>query len=119
MTTLAVGALMLAPELIIQIVFGKSYLEAAPLMRIMAPLLVATVFSHFAMQQGLVVHHKDRLYLIIIVSIGLLSLPLNYFGISLYGLAGASWAKLLVEIVLALVSWLVFIRVKKADSPAK
>lgn len=118
-TTVAVSALMVAPELIIQIVFGKNYIEAAPLMRVMAPLLVATVFSHFAMQQGLVVHHKDRVYLLIIVATGLLSLPLNYFCISRFGLAGAAWAKLLVEVVLALVSWLVFMRVKKEASSAK
>lgn len=115
-TSISVLVLVSIPEVFIKLVFGAEYLEAVPYLQIMAPLLLATTFSHFAMQQGLIIYHKDRKYLIIVVVVGFLSLPLNYFGIKLFGLYGAAWAKLLVEVSLAIIAWLMFYRFWKTRS---
>jgi PST family polysaccharide transporter len=113
---LSVVVLVGVPELFINLVFGADYLDTVPFLQIMAPVLLATTFSHFAMQQGLIIYHEDRKYLIIVVAVGLLSLPLNYVGIKLFGLYGAAWAKLLVEVSLAIIAWIVFYRMWKSKS---
>lgn len=112
-TAISALVLVFAPAPFIKLVFGEAYLAAVPMLQIMAPVLMATAFSHFAMQQGLVIYHKDRSYLLVVVGIGFLSLLLNYTGIAFYGLTGAAWAKLFVEMALALTAWIVFLRVKK------
>lgn len=118
-TTLSAVVLMMVPDVFVNLVFGSGYLDASPLLQIMAPMLIATGFSHFAMQQGLIIYHKDRPYLIIIVTAGLLSLPLNYFGISWFGLVGVAYTKLVVDVVLAVMAWIVFLKVQKNSALQK
>lgn len=108
----AVVMALLAPFLV-QLVFGKEYAAAAPFLQIMAPVLIFTTISHFAMQQGLVVFNRDKTYLAIIVAVGLSSLLFNYVFISTYGLYGAAYVKVGIEALLALLAWMLFTQAKR------
>ena len=100
--------LLIVPEPFILLVFGKSYIETTPYLQIMAPILVLTALSHFSMQQGLIILKKDKIYLFVIVGVGLASLVLNFIFIKAFGLYGAAWVKLLIDGLLALLGWLFF-----------
>lgn len=107
-TSLSAGVLMLFPEFFIKLVFGADYLAAAPYLQIMAPALVATTVSHFAMQLGLYILKKDNIYLVIVIGIGLISVVLNLIFIKAFGLYGAAWVKLAVDVMLALTGYWFF-----------
>jgi PST family polysaccharide transporter len=102
--------LLLFPEPFVLLVFGESYLESVPYLQIMAPILVLTALSHFSMQQGLIILKKDKVYLFIIVAVGVASLTLNLIFINTFGLYGAAWVKLGIDGALALLGWLYFKR---------
>ena len=93
--------LMLFPTFFVRLVFGTDYLAVVPYLRIMAPILIVSAISHFSMQQGLIILKKDKVYLIVIVATGCISLALNYFVISEYRLIGAAWVKLGVDVFMA------------------
>lgn len=103
-STLSMGILILIPSIFIKVVFGSKYLEAIPLLQIMAPVILLTAISHFCMQQGLIIFKKDKTYLNIILFAGILSLGLNYVFITQWGMYGATYVKVLVELFLVVTS---------------
>jgi PST family polysaccharide transporter len=96
------------PHLLITIVFGRDYLEGTTALQIMAPTLVLGSFIHMYLHQGLLHLSKDKIYMYIIVSSGVLALPLNYFLISEFGITGAAWVRIIVDFYLATISAIVF-----------
>ena len=104
--------LVLFPKYFILLVFGADFLPAVPYLRVMGPVLVATAISHFSLQQGLMVFHKDKQYLFIVVATGIISFVVNYLAIKAFGLAGAAWSKLGVEVGLAIISIVVFYQMR-------
>lgn len=101
-TSLAAGVIMLFPEFFVRLVFGEAYIEVAPVLALMAPVLILTSLSHFGMKQGLMVLKADAYNLWVVLLAGLASIGLYYWLIHDYGLTGAAWAKLYVEGILAL-----------------
>lgn len=104
------------PGFFVTLLFGQSYIEIIPYMQLMMPILIITTFSHFASKQGLILLKKDGLYLKIVVATGLVSLGLNYVLITEFALWGAAWAKLGVELFLAVSSAIAFNRAWKKIS---
>lgn len=102
LTSLATLIIIAIPEFLVNLVFGADYLQVAPVLALMAPVLVLTAISHFSMKQGLMVIKADRYNLWVVFIGGVASLFLNYFLIESMGMKGAAWAKLAVEAVLAL-----------------
>jgi hypothetical protein len=82
--------------------FGTDYLDAAPLLQIMAPVYVLGGLSHFALKQGLMVLRGDRCICVVVVGVGLGSLLINYLLIRALDLTGPAWAKVLIELALGL-----------------
>ncbi len=111
LTASAAALIMLFPEFFVRLVFGEDYLSVAPILALMAPVLVLTSMSHFAMKQGLMVLKADSYNLWVVLITGLASLVLNYGLIKAYGLEGAAWAKLGVEAILALTALAYFQKV--------
>jgi PST family polysaccharide transporter len=103
----SIGLMVTAPW-VIELLFGASFAPAVPMVRIMAPLLVLTALHHFALQQGLLIYHQDKTYLKIIIATGLVALGLNLMLTHHWGATGASWARLLSEIVPVMVGWLAY-----------
>ncbi len=114
-TMLAIGAvssavIILFPNFFISLVFGPDYLPAVPYLQIMAPLLTFAVVSHFSLQQGLSVLSKDKTYLGIVVLVGIVTVVLNVTLIEPYGIRGAAFIKLSVDVFLALLGAYFFTR---------
>jgi PST family polysaccharide transporter len=107
-TGLASLFLMLMAEFIIRILFSEAYIEAAPLLRVMAPMLAVGAFAHMFLQQGLIILKEDKAYMWVLISVGLSSILLNYFLISNFGLNGAAYARLSSEVLLTLLASFVF-----------
>ncbi len=112
-TGLASAVLMVWPSFFVNLVFGADYLSVAPILQLMAPVLVLTAFSHFAMKQGLMVLKADSANLWVVLMGGLGSIALNWFLIEYAGMLGAAWAKLSVEALLALSALYFFQRTKR------
>lgn len=91
---------LLAPWLV-QLIFGEDYSAAAPLLRLMAPMLVVGAIAHMCLQQGLLLLRRDRLYMYIIGGAAILSIGLNLVLIPALGMQGAALSKMLVEAALA------------------
>jgi PST family polysaccharide transporter len=108
LTALSAIVIMAFPKFWVQLVFGHQYIDVAPILALMAPVLVLTAFSHFSMKQGLMVIKADRIHLKVVLFAGVASILLNYLLIQQWGLAGAAWAKLLVEATLALSAFYYF-----------
>ncbi len=109
-TSLAAALIMIFPDFFVKLVFGVDYLEVAPILALMAPVLVFTSISHFGMKQGLMVLKADGDNLRVVFIGGLASLFLNYYLIQAMGMEGAAWAKLSVEAILAFTSLIFFQR---------
>lgn len=92
----------------IHLIFGQAYAPAERLLQIMSPIIALSAISHFAMKQGLMVLREDRLHLYLVVFTGLLSTAINLALIKLFDLEGAAWARLSVEMLLALCGWITF-----------
>ncbi len=107
-TGLVCAFVLIFPKFLIGLVFGTDYLDAAPLLQIMAPVYVLGGLSHFALKQGLMVLRGDRWHFVVVVGVGLGSLLINYLLIRALDLTGAAWAKVLIELALALSAWLAF-----------
>lgn len=103
----SVGLFLLAPFLV-RLIFGEQYVEAGRYLRIMAPMLLVGGFVHMGMQQGLLILRKDKLFLLIVGVAAALSIGLNLWLIPLYGIEGAAWVKLIVEMSIALLAILLF-----------
>lgn len=101
LTGIATLVIVAIPDFIVELVFGSEYLEVAPVLALMAPVLMLTSISHFSMKQGLMVIKADGDNLKVVLIAGLASLILNYFLIQYFGLTGAAWSKLGVEAILA------------------
>jgi PST family polysaccharide transporter len=108
--------LILFSGFFINLVFGSEYAAVKPYFQIMAPILVFSALSHFAMQQGLIILKKDRRYLNIIMVAGTLSLALNFFVIPEYRLLGAAWVKLGIDALIAALGAFYFYKAWKAKS---
>ena len=111
-TSAASIVLMSFSEFIINLLFGKEFIEAAPLMVIMAPILIFSSVVHVFLYQGVLIFKKDKVYLGIIVFGGLLSLILNIMFIPEYGVTGAAYIKLFGEMVIAAISLVMYFRLK-------
>jgi PST family polysaccharide transporter len=118
-TLVSAIVLMSAPDFFVKLVFGSNYLEASQYLVVMAPTLIAMAVSHFMLHQGLIIFKKDRIYLYAIVLVGLSSIPVNYFFIQSNGLVGAAWAKVAIEVFLAVISGILFLRVYRAKTLAE
>ncbi len=105
--------LMLFSKVLIQLIFGAEYIEAAPLMTIMAPILFISSFVHIYLYQGVLTFRKDRVYLGLIVIGGLVTLFLNVLFIPKYGVEGAAYIRVLGELFLAILSFLTFQKIKQ------
>jgi PST family polysaccharide transporter len=120
-TAVIAAGLMATAPWVIQLLFGTSFAPAVPMVRIMAPLLVLTALHHFALQQGLLIYSQDKTYLKIIVITGMVALMLNLGLTQNAGATGASWARLLSELVPVVAGWLAFqkwkVTQKDAQSP--
>jgi PST family polysaccharide transporter len=116
-TTVSAAILFVFPEFFIRLVFGTDYLSVAPLLRIMAPILVISTVIQFSLQQGLIVLKKDSTYLVLIVSAGVLSILLNLLVIPVFKTEGAAIVKLVVDVLLAVFGW-VFYKKAMAKLPA-
>jgi PST family polysaccharide transporter len=104
-TALASALLWLLAEFLVKLFFGEAYLPVVPYLQIMAPALLLTTVSHFSMKQGLMIMKKDKTHLWIVVAVGIASLFLNLVLIKNYDLMGAAFAKLAIELLLALLAW--------------
>lgn len=100
LTALGSGVIIVFSPFFVNLLFGAEYLTVVPILRWMSPVLVLTTFSHFAMKQGLMVLKADRYNLWVVFIAGIGALVLNYVLIQAYGLYGAAWAKLGVEVLL-------------------
>lgn len=101
LSALATGLLLLLAPWLVQLIFGKEYSNAAPLLRIMAPMLLVGALAHMSLQQGLLLLRRDRLYMYIIGGAAILSIGLNLVLIPALGMQGAALSKVLVEAALA------------------
>lgn len=104
--------IFLAPWFI-PLVFGDDYLEAIPLLQWMSPMLFVGIFAHLYLQQGLLILNKDRVYMKIVLSVGLLSIFINYILISTWQEKGAVMARLITETLLALLAGLGFYKASR------
>ena len=107
--------LMLFSNFLIRLIFGSEYLEAAPLMTIMAPILFISSFVHIYLYQGVLTFRKDRVYLGLIVVSGLITLILNVLLIPKFGIEGAAYIRVLSELLLAILSFLTFQKIKNKE----
>lgn len=110
-TLISTLILIFFPEFFIKLVFGSEYLSGAPYLQILAPILVFSTFSHFSLQQGLIIFKRDKLYLAVVVASGVLAIILNLTLIKSMGASGAAWAKLGSEAFMALLGAIIFWRV--------
>lgn len=99
---------VLGKDLLINLFFGAEYSEAAPLLALMSPVFLLTALSHFSMKQGLMVLKADKENLRAVLITGALSVILNYALIEWQGLYGAAWAKLALELCLAIFGFYFF-----------
>ena len=108
----AVASLMLffLASFLLNLVFGENYLEAENILKIMAPTLFVGAFLHMFLQQGLLHLHKDKLYMSLIISGGVLSIVINFILIKNYEIVGAAVSRLVVDVYLALVSGFFFFK---------
>jgi len=111
---LSLVLIFLAPWFI-PFIFGEQYLDAIPLLQWLAPMLFIGVFAHLYLQQGLLILSKDKVYMKIVVSIGLFSILLNYLLISLWQEKGAVMARLITETLLALLAAIFFYKTYAND----
>lgn len=109
--------IFLFSEFFVRLIFGVDYLEVAPILAMMSPVLLLTSLSHFAMKQGLMVLKADSYNLWVVLIGGLASLVLNYFLIQNMGMEGAAWAKLGVEASLAIAALVFFQKVWRSYQP--
>tara|TARA_R110001592_G_scaffold69489_1_gene213178 strand:- start:38829 stop:40079 length:1251 start_codon:yes stop_codon:yes gene_type:complete len=107
-TGLATIFLIVLAEFIIRILFSETYIQASPLLRIMAPMLAVGAFAHMYLQQGLIILKEDKAYMWVLISIGLSSILFNYFFIVGFGLNGAAYARLATEILLTIIASFAF-----------
>jgi len=100
-------------DFVIQIFFGADFAPAAEVLAWMAPVFVFTAISHFSTKQGLMVLKADGANFKVVFWTGLISVILNFGLIEFYGLNGAAFAKLGLEIVLAILAVYYFSKVLK------
>lgn len=106
----------LAPNLV-SLLFGDDYLAAAPYVRIMAPLLMATALFYFTVQQGLIVLQRDRLHMLIILFTGIGSIVFNLLYVPQGGALAAAWIKMGVDWASAIAGLLFYIRAWQRAHP--
>ncbi len=99
--------------LLIHIVFGSGYENAIKILRIMVPSILIGSFIHMYVQQGLLLIHRDKLQMFLIIAGGLVSLVLNYFLITGYELKGAAWARVLSDCIIAILAGIFYYKAFK------
>lgn len=107
-SALAATVIILLRDFWVELLFGAEYLEAAPALALMAPVMLLTTLSHFATKQGLMILKADALNLRVVWITGIVSVGLNLVLISNYGLMGAAWSKLGLELLLAALGLIYF-----------
>lgn len=100
--------LFVFPKLVLGLLFGSEYENAAPFLKIMAPILISSVLGYFSLYQGLLVLKKDKLFLKIIVFFGLFSTLCYFMFLESGGLEAAAWIKVLSDFVMAIVGFVIF-----------
>lgn len=108
--------LMLFSKFLIQLIFGSEYADASYLMTIMAPILFISSFVHIYLYQGVLTFRKDRVYLGLIVVSGFITLVLNVLLIPKFGVEGAAYIRMFSELLLAILSFATFQRIKNSDA---
>jgi len=92
-------------ELIITLLFGKDFLVAVPIFKILAFLPVFTILNNLFSYQGLLSLHKDKLFLYIHVFFTIIILIISYIIVPKYGLMSVAYIRVISEIALMLVSY--------------
>lgn len=115
-TAAAAAVLIVFSDLIIKLLFGAGYESAAPLMQIMAPILILSSFTHIFLYQGVLTFKKDKIYLLIIVVGGLATLGFSLLIIPKYGVTGAAFIKLMGEFLIAAMAIFAFYTIKKRQT---
>lgn len=111
---LASAALWLAPELVVWLLYGEGFGEAAPVLQALAPCVVLTwvnyLLTHMLVALGLV-----RAQMLISLLLVGLNVGLNWWWIPLWGGRGAAWATAVTELgLLACCAPLVWRGVRRA-----
>ncbi len=101
-TALVTLSLALLAPWAIKILFGADYQSSSRLLVIMSPMLFVGAFAHMSLQQGLLILRKDKGYMYVIIGTGVLSILLNIWWISAYGVEGAAWVRLTTETLIAI-----------------
>lgn len=113
-TSLATATLYFFAEPILVYGLGAEYTGAVEVLKVLSAVLVLSTISHFTMNQGLLLFKKDKIFLNIILIVSLISVGLNWFLISQYQLEGASYTRLITEVLLAAIGVLSFWKVLAA-----
>lgn len=93
------GLLTAFAPLIIEVLFGPKFEEAVPLLRILALVLFVGVVGTAVSTQWLLPRGLDRQVTAVLVLAAVLNVVLLIAATELYGLHGAAWAVVLVELV--------------------
>jgi PST family polysaccharide transporter len=110
---LLVLLLILIAPWVVPLVFGSDYQEAIPYLQWMTPIWFLGVFAHLYLQQGLLILKKDKPYMWIVLTTGLISIVLNYWLISGWQAQGAVGARLITEAILAILAALTFYKIRQ------
>lgn len=89
-------------NLIIEGLFGIAFIEAVPVLRILALLPLVIIASNIFGTLGLIPAGKDGPYSFIIITLGLVGLVLIALGSFYGGAEGAAWSVLIIECLIAL-----------------
>jgi PST family polysaccharide transporter len=105
-----VSALVLyfASDLLVNIIFGSDYGQSVTLLQILAPSLIASAVLHIYHFQGLQVLRQDDAYFKVVFVGGIVSLSLNILLMMGYGITGAAWSKLILEVLMAAYAFILF-----------
>ena len=98
----------LIPEFLLDLVFGHQYSDGAIALRIMSPTLVLGAFIHMFLAQGMLHLKKDKSFMLLTISAGLLSIPLSLFLMAEYSINGAAWVRVIVDTYLAVASGVLY-----------
>jgi O-antigen/teichoic acid export membrane protein len=100
---ISAGLAFLAPE-IIEIVAGKNFIPAAPLVQILAMLPFIISLSNLFCFQTLVPFNKEHQFLVIVIIGCIASVSLNVLFIPIMGVQGAAWANVITECIITLLA---------------
>jgi PST family polysaccharide transporter len=97
-------------QFLLRLVFGADYLEGDLALKIMAPTLFIGAFIHMFLHQGLLHLRRDKQYMFLIISGGILSIILNIVLIKQWDIIGAALVRVVVDIYMASLAGVYFIK---------